>query len=128
MLDTLGWVVVALLVAPPVLLTVGGVLFFLAGAFRKGPQLARADFECPFKRRHVTVDFVVKEGETHPSDLATCSAFEDPSHVTCRKLCRGLATVQAGLSRGLFPRWSLTAGGPTTYREPSETDRDRPSS
>jgi hypothetical protein len=116
MLDYVGMAVVALLVVPPVILTAGGALLALA-ALLPGPRRMRETFRCPFRARTVTVDFLVTEGAPGPESVGACTAFADPTHVTCRQGCRALADVRWGLSRAVFPRWSLTAGGPVTWRE-----------
>ena len=75
---------VALLVA------VGTLLFMRSvGAFAEGCQFhsLRIGFLCP--KRHAHVDAVLRrDPDTHRfSDVESCSAFEEPHEVTCKKFC-----------------------------------------
>lgn len=115
----LTWMVVLLLVGPPVVIVVGGILLLVAAVVPAGPRRLRERFFCPWSRQVVTADFLVPEGAAHPSEVLACSAFPDPERVRCQKACRALAEIRWGLSRGVFPRWALTADGVVTWRNPS---------
>ena len=114
MVNLLGWMVVLLLVGPP-LVILAGVALTLVAAVLPDTRRVRETFRCPWTDRLVRVDFLVREGAPHPSEVACCTAFRDPTRVSCKKACRGIADVRWGLSRGLFPRWALTAGGPVAW-------------
>lgn len=62
-------------------------LFELAGT-----SLRSATFWCPFSKRKVTASFAEKGalGIGTRIDVCSCTAFEDPDVVTCRKGCLGL--------------------------------------
>jgi hypothetical protein len=117
MLEIIGGAVALLLVGPPLLVIAAVGLLMLAGMLPDGSRQLRKTFYCPWKKRLVTAHFVVPKGAGHPSELTRCSAFAVPTRITCGKPCRRIAYVRWGLSRTLFPRWALTAGGPTTWRE-----------
>ena len=104
--------VVLLLLVVPVLMVMGWVfLLFLAGACGNSPQRLRKTFLCPWRRRVVTVDFVVPAGAEHPAAVTRCTAFHRPEQIGCDAACRELAVVRSTVSAGLFPRWSLIADG-----------------
>ena len=111
MLDLLAGFVVLLMVAPPLLITAGGLLLFLAGISPRTPHRARTGFRCRWAGRLVTADFLVPAGAAHPSLVVSCTAFRNPERVTCKQPCRELADIRWDISRGLFPGWALTAGG-----------------
>lgn len=117
MLDLLAGFVVLLMVGPPVLLTAGGLLLFVAGIGGATLRRARTRFHCPWTNRVVTVDFLLPAGSEHPSRVTSCTAFRDPTRVTCKQACRELADVRSGVSLGIFPGWALTAGGPVMWEE-----------
>jgi hypothetical protein len=114
----LAWLVVALLVGPPVFVVLGELVLLGAALAPGRSRRLRERFECPWSRRVVTVDFLVAEGAAHPTEVLACTAFRNPRDVRCRKACRALAEVRWGLSRGAFPRWALTADGVVTWRTP----------
>jgi len=116
MLDLVAGLVVLVLIGPLVLIGVGGVLFLAAALFPGSPRRIRETFRCPVTRRIVTADFLVPEGAVHPLEVVSCTAFSDPQKVACNRPCRAFAEVGWGLSRGIFPRWALTAGGVATWR------------
>lgn len=120
MLKLLASMVVLLLIGPLVLIAVVGLLL-LSTALSRAPRRVRETFWCPLKRRTVTADFVVREGAPHPTDVVWCTAFADPEQITCKKRCLELADVRRGLSRGVFPRWALIAGGTVTWRRPAQS-------
>jgi hypothetical protein len=123
MLEFLAGAVVVLLIGPPLVLAAGFVLLGLAAALPATPRRVRERFYCPWMRRTVNADFLVAEGARHPTDLLACTAFAEPTRVTCQKLCRQATTVKWGVPRGMFPRWALTAGGPTSWREVTPASR-----
>jgi hypothetical protein len=115
MMDVLAWMVVLILVGPPIALLAGGGLLAGAAMLPDSPRRVRQAFWCPWKARQVTADFLVRAGAVHASEVAACSAFAD-SRVRCQGACRQLTEVHWGESRGLFPRWALTADGPVAWR------------
>ena len=121
MLVLLGTFVVALLVVPLLLIGAGGLLLIAAALIPGTPRRARETFLCPWSKRVVTVDFLLPVGATHPSDVASCTAFKDPRRVTCPKGCRELVMASFGLSRGVFPRWALISDGLVTWRSAGES-------
>lgn len=118
MLELVAGVVVLLLIGPLVLIGAGGLLFLVAGVLAGTPRRIRETFLCPVTKRVVTADFLVAEGAANPAEVALCTAFPDPERITCKKPCRESAEVRWGLSRGVFPRWALTAGGVVAWRNP----------
>jgi hypothetical protein len=117
MLELLGTLIFLLLVGPLILIGAGGLMLIAAALPPSTARRVRETFLCPWTKRVVTVDFLVPVGATHPSDVASCTAFRDPSRVTCPKGCREHVMASFGLSRGIFPRWALTAGGLVTWRD-----------
>lgn len=115
MVDLVAWMVVLLLVAPPLVVVAGALLLAGAAMLPDTPRRLRESFWCPFKARAVTADFLVPARATHASHVVSCSAFPG-GHVRCQGACRELTEVQWGASRGLFPRWALTADGPVAWR------------
>jgi hypothetical protein len=115
MLEALAWFVVLVLVGPPLVLAAGGALALVAALLPGSPRRIWQTFHCPWARRTVTAEFLAAEGARHPSEVAACSAFAVPTRVACQKHCRDVADLDWGLSRGLFPRWALTAGGPVVW-------------
>ncbi len=112
--------VLILLVGP--LLVIGAVgLSLLAAAVLPGsPRRLRETFECPVTGKVVTADFLVPEGTEHPAEVASCTTFPNRAKIACKKDCLEFADVRWGLSRGVFPRWALTANGTVTWRSPAE--------
>jgi hypothetical protein len=119
MATLLAMIVVILLVGPLLLIGAVGLLFLATGILPGTPRRVRETFRCPWTRRVVTADFVVPDGAAHPSEVASCTAFPDPERITCKKPCREVADARWGLSRAVFPRWALTAGGLVTWRNPA---------
>ena len=118
--NLLAWMVVLLLIGPPVLVLLGGLLMLAAGLVPNTPRRLRETFWCPWARRVVTADFLVAEGAAHPAEVVACTAFRNPERVMCRQACCKIADVRWGLSRGAFPRWALTADGVVTWRSQAE--------
>jgi hypothetical protein len=59
-----------------------------------GPIVSKR-FWCPLKRQSVEVDFVADPAQPERyQDVLFCSAFEDPSRVTCDKRCLHLSASQ----------------------------------
>jgi hypothetical protein len=121
MLEIIGGAVALLLVAGPILAIVGIGLLILAGLLPGASRRLRQTFQCPWRGRTVTADFLVTEGADHPSDLAACSAFAEPTRITCGKRCREIAEVRWQPTRAMFPSWALTAGGATVGRDPDSS-------
>jgi len=46
----------------------------------------RASFHCPWKRRNVVLRYLVDPTQ-HPVGVISCTAFADPSTVTCARQC-----------------------------------------
>jgi hypothetical protein len=89
----LGWFTAFLIGLSVVLMLIIAVVL-LPRALRI--RLAR--FHCPWKRRDVTVRYVTYDGE-HSVAVVSCTAFADPSIVTCGAPCiseKGKAQVAAG--------------------------------
>ena len=123
-MELLGSMVVLLLVGPLLLLGAVAILILVAGIFPGNSRRVRESFRCPVTGRVVTADFLVAEGAAHPSEVASCTAFPNPERITCKKPCRDFAEAHWGLSRGVFPRWALTADGMVTWRSVAESARD----
>ena len=120
MLGLVGTFVVALLVVPLLLIVVGGLLLIAAALIPGTPRRARKTFICPWSKRVITVDFLLPVGATRPLEVASCTAFKDPSRVTCPKDCREMVVASFGLSRGVFPRWALISDALVTWRNAAE--------
>ena len=116
MLEFVAALVVLLLVGPLLLIGAVGLLFLVAAILPGTPRRVRETFRCPVNGRVVTADFVVPEWAAHPSEVASCTAFPNPARITCKRPCREFAEARWGLSRGLFPRWALTANGVVTWQ------------
>ena len=74
-----------------------GVVLMLALAAALVPRAVRmrtASFVCPWWRCPVTVRYLTCDG-THPVGVVSCSAFADPTVVTCGTPC-----VSGGLQPG----------------------------
>ena len=113
---------------PPLLLLLGvlivvvpaGVYFgavallWVSSLLPEGSALSRTRFYCPATKQLVTAEFLTHAGSDHPSDVLSCSVFEKPYHVRCKKACLALAETHS-VSMSLLPRYSLIAGG-TAYR------------
>lgn len=103
--------IVALMVGPPLVLLGGlAVLVAASALLPAGPTVSRAGFDCPFSRRHVTVDFLVWPGAGEPGDALACSAFREPTRIRCKKACLSMAETRWGVPVQV-PRYSLVAGG-----------------
>ena len=75
------------------------------------PFRVRQRFECPVRGRAVTADFAVSQGAGQPASVVYCSAFSDPTRVTCAQRCLDAATVRWAPPVGVFAGWALTSGG-----------------
>ncbi|MBI4611682.1 MAG: hypothetical protein HY726_22055 [Candidatus Rokubacteria bacterium] len=120
MFNLLAALAVLLLVGPLLLIGLAGLVLLAAVIVPTTPRRLKETFWCPWARRVVTVEFLVPQGAAHPAEVATCSAFPNSERITCKRLCRDAAEVRWGLSRGVFPRWALTAGGPVAWRPASK--------
>jgi hypothetical protein len=96
-----------LLVIVPGLLILCGIGMFASGESRR----ARQTFECPVRHRPVTADFVVPVGAARPESVSSCSAFPDPTRVTCAQGCLQAAEVHWSAPVSLFGRWALVSDG-----------------
>jgi hypothetical protein len=96
-----------MLIIVPSLLILCGVGMFAAGHSRR----ARRTFECPVRHRRVTADFVVPVGAARPESVSACSAFADPTRVTCTQGCLEAAEVHWSAPVSLFGRWALVSDG-----------------
>ncbi|MBI4590223.1 MAG: hypothetical protein HY725_15425 [Candidatus Rokubacteria bacterium] len=119
-MELVGTMVVVLLVGPLLLIGATGLLLLAAAVFPSTPRRVRETFRCPVTKRVVTADFTVPEGAEHPAEVTSCTAFPNRARITCKKDCREFAEVRWGLSRAVFPRWALTAGGLVTWRNAAE--------
>lgn len=77
------------------------------------PRLVRtraqtAQFYCPWVRRPVTLRYLMGEDQ-HPIGVMSCTAFADPTIVTCAKLC----LAGDGPARFEAERRAATATEPT---------------
>jgi hypothetical protein len=99
--------VLSVLIAPFVVLF---VLVALAHLAPSSSMVARTSFVCPVRRRRVTVAFLTVPGFRRPADIAACSDFPDPEHVTCKKTCLDTASACWEPSP-MTPRYSLIADG-----------------
>jgi hypothetical protein len=116
MLELVAGMVVLLLVGPLLLIGMGGLALFAAAILPDPRRRVRETFRCPVTGRVVTADFLVPEWALHPSGVVSCTFFPKSSRVTCKKVCREVAEVRWGPSRGLCPRWALISGGLVTWR------------
>jgi hypothetical protein len=108
-------VVVLLFLSVPVMLVGSVLLVALAGPLLSAaPMLGRARFVCPVSKLTVNAQFTSWPGSEGPVDVCACSAFQDPTKVTCKKRCLELARTSA-VSFAMVPRFALIAGG-TAYR------------
>jgi hypothetical protein len=99
--------VLTVLTAPiAMLLLTFFVLVPLAHLMPAPATLARARFQCPFKKTMVTATFATAP-DGRAADVCACSAFGDGA-VTCGKACRALTTVGFAPSP-MVPRFGLLA-------------------
>lgn len=97
---------------PPLLIVAGFLILCGIGLFfSDGPRRVRQTFECPVRHRAVTADFAVPGGAAQPSSVVSCSAFGDPTRVTCAQPCLDAAVVHWTPPVGLFGRWALISDG-----------------
>jgi hypothetical protein len=86
------------------------VAFLLVIAIVLLPRMIRtramtAKFQCPWAHRAVTLRYLVDEAR-QPIGIVSCTAFADPTIVTCAKLCLA----------GDGPTRLVTASEPATAR------------
>jgi hypothetical protein len=114
--------VVLLLLLPLAVVLCGVILFGLLGHVSSAGMVSRTSFDCPFSKRHASVEFVTEPGCDRPSGVLSCSVFAPlPSHVRCEKACLGMATTGCA-SSPMMPRYALLAGG-VAYRIMSAPER-----
>jgi hypothetical protein len=87
-----GFVLVVIAAPIALLLLTFFVLVPLAHLMPPPTTLARASFQCPFRKTAVTATFLTPPDGGGPADVVACSAFGD-REVTCAKGCRALASV-----------------------------------
>ena len=102
---------VLILLVVPAIVAVGSVFLLGAAGWMSylSPSLAMARFYCPFSKRSVMAGFVTRPGSEQPSDVVTCSRFENETAITCKKGCVPMA--EAGWSASpMEPRYALLSG------------------
>ena len=77
----LGWFTTFLVALGVVLMLVIAVVLL-----PRAVRMRTASFVCPWRRRTVTVRYVTCDG-THPVTMVSCTAFADPTIVTCGAPC-----------------------------------------
>jgi hypothetical protein len=102
---------VLILLVVPVVAAVGSVVLLGAvGWFSyASPSQATARFYCPFSKRSVMAAFLTRPGSEHPSDVVSCSLFQDDRAITCQKGCVRLAETGWSASP-MEPRYALLSG------------------
>jgi hypothetical protein len=95
------------LVIVPVILTLCAVGLFATDA----PSRVRRGFECPVRHRAVVADFAVPLGAARPTSVMSCTAFADPSRVTCAQGCLDGAAVRWAPPPSVFAGWALVSDG-----------------
>jgi len=110
-LPLVSLLVFVIVVIPPVVLLSAMLLLWGSSHFLPaGPTVARTSFDCPFSKRHVSVEFLIAPESDRPSDVLSCSVFAKPYHVRCKKGCLELA--EAGWAPPLMvPRYALLSDG-----------------
>lgn len=107
--------VVLLLLLPLAVVLCGVILFGLLGHVSAAGMVSRTSFDCPFAKRHTSVEFLTEAGSDRPSGVLSCSVFAPkPYHVRCEKACLGVATTGSA-SSPMMPRYALLADG-VAYR------------
>jgi len=77
----LGWFTAFLIALGVVLMLVIAVVLL-----PRAVRMRTASFVCPWRRRTVTVRYVTCDG-SHPVTVVSCTAFADPTIVTCGAPC-----------------------------------------
>jgi hypothetical protein len=114
--------VVLLLLLPLAVVVCGVILFGLLGHVSSARTVSRTSFDCPFAKRHASVEFVTEPGCDRPSGVLSCSVFAPmPYQVRCEKACLGMAATGCA-SSPMMPRYALLAGG-VAYRVMSAPER-----
>jgi hypothetical protein len=99
------------LLAPVIsLLATVFILVPLAHFLPQPPMVARTSFECPYSRRRANVAFLTEPPSETPSDVLSCSVFDDERGVRCKKGCLALAET-AWTPRPVVARFALLADG-----------------
>ncbi len=82
--DILPWFTTFLIVLTVMLMLFVVVLLPRAARLR----VVTRKLHCPWIRRNVVVRYLTCDGR-HPVDVMSCTAFADPTVVTCEKRCMG---------------------------------------
>jgi hypothetical protein len=102
--------VVLLLIVPAILAVVSVILLGAAGwVSYASPSVARTRFHCPFSKRSVTAAFLTRPGSEQPSDVVSCSLFQNGRAITCQKGCVQMAETGWAASP-MEPRYALLSG------------------
>jgi hypothetical protein len=118
---TAGLVVLLLLLLLAVVLS-GVILFGLLGHVSSAGMVSRTSFDCPFSKRHASVEFLTEVGSDRPNGVLSCSVFvPKPYQVRCEKACLGVAMTGCA-SSPMMPRYALLANG-VAYRIMSAPER-----
>jgi hypothetical protein len=107
--------VALVLAVPPIALGVIFVMLVVRGLF--GPAahtVARQTIDCPFSRRRARLEVEGAEDSERPLDVLSCSVFDDPRQVRCKKGCLELVSMGV-VATPLMPRFALVDGG-VAYR------------
>jgi hypothetical protein len=118
---TLLAILVVVLVFGPLLLIVPTILALCAiGLFATdAPGRARHGFECPVRHRAVVADFAVPLGAAGPASVVSCSAFADPTRVTCAQGCLDHLSARWAPPPGVFAAWALVSDGVVGVEAPA---------
>jgi hypothetical protein len=102
---------VVFLLVFPLAMALGYLLLLgaAAWAFHASPSVARTSFRCPFSKRRVTAAFLTQAGSERPSDVASCSLFQDARGIRCKKGCLKLAET-GWVASFMAPRYALLSG------------------
>ena len=101
---------VVILFVPVLVLLGAGILLVFGHLVPDGSTLSRVAFRCPFAKRQATVEFLSPSGSDKPTDVLSCSVFDKPYHVRCKKGCLTMA-VTGRTPSPLMPRFALLADG-----------------
>jgi hypothetical protein len=100
--------VLAVLAAPAAMLLLTIFVLVPMAHFLPAPAtLARARFECPFRKTTVNATFLTTP-DGQAADVTACSAFGEGA-VTCGKACRALTSV-GWTPSPMVPRFALISG------------------
>jgi hypothetical protein len=114
-MSALAILVVLLVSGPPLVIVPVLLALCVFGLVATGsPRRARTAFTCPVRHTRVIADFAVPVGAGQPGAVLACSAFADPSRVSCAQRCLETVAVRWTPPVGAFARWALTADGLVT--------------